>query len=538
MGAGSTTSKIAVAALALCLVACTQTRLTETEQYYAAFADAAGAMETIDSGVTSEIAGRDRAFWADQYNAARPLLEHALAQPLALESVADQRSITSMRAYLAYREDSADADSFACTDAEKPDLPAAALSAALYECFDSVGQALPFEGEISDRLSLFGVQEEAIEPNRRRAAFMTLSPLWRALNADNGSDSPYRRLVRAKQDDMRTAIADAERSLGIGDGESEQWLLAALEAWRGANPGAAVEPWDFDFGNGGATRRLAECASDADAARAANARFFSDLGAPISSLNVIEDVGVRDGMSPVDFTDFVTAGRWESGVWRPALLRVSVMLDSGGLGASAELAHEYGHVAHAAAMRTRAPLLWPDDTTMLVEAIADAPAWSVYTPLWQQKYLGCAASQAEGLRARLGPAMLDIAWGLFELRLAHAPTLDPNAVWTQITRDYLNIVPHPELSWWAVRGQLVESPGYMINYALGSFVTADIRARTAARIGDFDAGNARWYGELSDGLFQFGGALPPADLLRRYLGAEVSPAGLLSDIRTLGVASQ
>jgi len=71
--------------------------------------------------------------------------------------------------------------------------------------------------------------------------------------------------------------------------------------------------------------------------------------------------------------------------------------------------------------------------------------------------------------------MLDVAWALFEARMLRNPALDPNAVWTQITHRYLHIVPHPELSWWAVRGQLVHLPGYMVNYGLGAVLTADLR---------------------------------------------------------------
>ena len=44
---------------------------------------------------------------------------------------------------------------------------------------------------------------------------------------------------------------------------------------------------------------------------------------------------------------------------------------------------------------------------------------------------------------------------------------DPNAVWTDITSRYLHVIPHPELAWWAVRVQLVDKPGYMVNYGLG-----------------------------------------------------------------------
>ena len=46
-----------------------------------------------------------------------------------------------------------------------------------------------------------------------------------------------------------------------------------------------------------------------------------------------------------------------------------------------------------------------------------------------------------------------------------------------ITQRYLHVKPHPELAWWAVRVQLVDKPGYMVNYGLGAVITADIRQR-------------------------------------------------------------
>ena len=184
-------------------------------------------------------------------------------------------------------------------------------------------------------------------------------------------------------------------------------------------------------------------------------------------------------------------------------------------------------------MRARPSLLLPDDLSLAVESVADITGWSVFNPVWQRKYLGCAGTEAEGLRARLGAVMLDVAWGLFEIRMARSPTSDPNLVWTDITSRYLHISPHPELSWWAVRGQLVDDPGYMITYALGAFVTADLRARIRAQIGDFDAGNARWYDYVSAHLFRYGGEREPRELLRAFLGRPVSQDALGADIRRM-----
>jgi Zn-dependent M32 family carboxypeptidase len=126
--------------------------------------------------------------------------------------------------------------------------------------------------------------------------------------------------------------------------------------------------------------------------------------------------------------------------------------------------------------------------------------------------------------------MLDVAWGLFDVRMLQDADRDPNAVWTDITSRYLNIVPHPELSWWAVRAQLVESPGYMVTYALGAALTADLRARTVAAIGPFDAGNPRWYGWLAQSLLGEGSARPPRELLAEFLGRAPSTDAIVSDI--------
>jgi Zn-dependent M32 family carboxypeptidase len=98
---------------------------------------------------------------------------------------------------------------------------------------------------------------------------------------------------------------------------------------------------------------------------------------------------------------------------------------------------------------------------------------------------------------------------------------------------YLHIVPHPELSWWAVRVQLVDLPGYMVNYGLGAVVTADIRQRVRARIGAFDTGNRRWYPWLSENLLRFGSERDTPALLRKFLGRPVSPDALLTQIHRL-----
>jgi hypothetical protein len=175
-----------------------------------------------------------------------------------------------------------------------------------------------------------------------------------------------------------------------------------------------------------------------------------------------------------------------------------------------------------------------DLDTLFAEAFADVAAWNTYEPAWQRRYLGRAASESASLRSRYASVVLDVAWSLFEIRMLRDPVTDPNALWTEITSRYLRIVPHPEWSWWALRVQLVESPGYMVNYGLGAVLTADMRQRIRELLGPFETGDPRWYAWVSERLLRYGMERETAPLLREFLGRPISPAALLSDVRRLG----
>jgi hypothetical protein len=206
---------------------------------------------------------------------------------------------------------------------------------------------------------------------------------------------------------------------------------------------------------------------------------------------------------------------------------------AGGLGNLVELLHETGHAVHVAAIRTRAAFAdWPDSTTF-TEAIADMPAQDAYEPDWQRRYLGGEAPAAASLRAKYAGVVLDVAWGLFELRLARTPEADPNAVWTDITSTWLGIRPHPEWSWWALRGQLVDEPGYMVHYAIGAVIAADVRARCRELRGPLATPDAGYYDFLSARLYRFGLERPARAVLADFLGRPVSPDAILADLRRL-----
>jgi hypothetical protein len=243
----------------------------------------------------------------------------------------------------------------------------------------------------------------------------------------------------------------------------------------------------------------------------------------------MHDLAVRPGKAPLAYCDFVRIGRDAGGRWRPARARVSGNVEHGGLYVLNEIVHEDGHAVHASAVHVRPAFFgWGDD--LYVEAFADVASWSVAEPAWQQRYLGRGTNESASLRALYATVMLDVAWGLFELRMLRDPDADPNVVWTEITSRYLHVVPHPELPWWALRVQLVDLPGYMINYGLGAVVTAELRHRTREAIGPFDAGNPRWYAWTTGQLLRHGASIPTPELLRNFLGRPVSPDALLAQL--------
>jgi hypothetical protein len=169
--------------------------------------------------------------------------------------------------------------------------------------------------------------------------------------------------------------------------------------------------------------------------------------------------------------------------------------------------------------------------------VAEFVSLDVYEPAWQQRWLGDSVPLADGLRGRYGGIVMDVAWAVYELRMQQDPSADPNEVWTTLTRDYLRIRPHPELSWWGMRGQLVDSPGYMMNYAAGAILIAALRARTVELHGPFAAGDPSWYGWVAPRLFRFGLARPTREVIEEFLGGPVSPAALLADMRRMASAA-
>jgi len=520
--------------------------LAAAEALYADWLDASYALLSIEAGSVESVGGRP----AEAWRALRAEREAALGPALASLAEArlsgtDARALELMRSTLA--EPPSDpavaapgASEPLCARAPDPALDRKGLSQALYACFEHFGNHVPFEGRTIARATALELLQQLDTSARRRALFEALGPLWQRINGADEPASPYRRLVRLAAAEQAakgsSPVSEGARTLGTTAGEAERWLTEVLEAWRRANPGPELEPWDYWAHYAGGVAPLDALTPPGrmlDLSRA----YYRDLGADLDALGVVHDLAVRPGKAPLAYEDAVQIGRPGPGGWRPAISRVSANIEHPGLFALNELVHEDGHAVHMQAVRTR-PAFFGLGDDLFLEAFADVPSWSVLEPRWQQRYLGRSVDPQTALRALFANVMLDVAWGLFELRMLKAPDADPNGVWSEITHRYLNVRAHPELSWWALRVQLVDEPGYMINYGLGAILTAELRARVRRAIGDFDAGNPRWYGYLSRTLLRFGYSVETPALLRRFLGRPVSDAALIREIGRIGTPAR
>lgn len=409
-----------------------------------------------------------------------------------------------------------------------------AFARSVYEAFGRAAEAVPFEGVTLDRLTLLARLAAEPDSARRLRLFMALEPVWATLAGTRGEAAPYAELIRGRRQAWSrrsdgSPFGRKAREWGLAEAELESWLLLVLDAWRDvAVTEPPVEPWDWYYVNGAADRALAG-ALPLQAMVDAAVRYDDDLGASPSSLGIELDLKPKRGKDPVAFTDFVRRGRYENGVWRHGRFRVSASYREGGLGNLYELMHELGHGVHIAAIRARpASCDWPD-SDILSEALADLFGVEAYEPAWERRYLGAEAAPADAMRARLAGTMLDVAWALLEIRAHRDPAVDPSALWAEITSHYLGIVAHPELPWWAIRGQLIDAPGYMTNYALGAILTEALRSRVRELQGAdaFAAPTPALYAWLSDRLYRFGLTRASRDVVVDFLGGPLTPGPFL-----------
>lgn len=513
-------------------------QVAEVEKIYADLNDASSIITTIDSGLFTGYRGRDRAAWERVYREKRKQFSARAAKlPSHGLSENDAKALAAMRKQFAALSETISPPFVAggkCEDAHRKDQDYASLRKALLACFTENANNVTFEGKKINRQSVLDLLHELEEPERRKAVFMALAPLWQAINGNNEPDSPYRRMIAlaaAEAVKNGSEVDHAARDVGVNTAEVERWLEQILDGWRQVNRDEPIEPWDFSYMGAEADRLLA-ASIPRESLQPVNQRFYQDLGADLKQSGTLYDLDPRTAKAPVAYTDFVTHGRMAGGVWQPTIARVSAPYARGGLFVLNELVHENGHVVNLTAIRNRPAFVdWPGD--LFVEAFADVPSWSTYEPAWQRRYLGRETSEQVSLRALYSVVVLDVAWSLFELRMLRAPGTDPNVLWSEITSHYLHIVPHPELSWWMLRGQLVDMPGYMVNYGLGAVLTAEMRQHIHQALGPFDTGDPRWYGWLQAHLLRYGSERDTPSLMQDFLGRPVSPQALLNQIHRL-----
>jgi hypothetical protein len=516
--------------------------LAAAESLYLDTRDLRDRIDVLDaSGASAASDGTPRPVLAHRYDSLRPRLAARLADIDSTSlNAGDARALGVMRRTLARDLGDAPApDTTRVTTA--PDCgydPASvaggadSLRARIYACYGWTQAHLVVNGDTVDRLTVLGGVGQTEGSDRRREQFLVLTPVWRSMNGDNGSGSPYRRLIalEAARSRGRELPAEAQASAtGIEPDSLERWLVAILETWRDVTSPSLIEPWDWYYQTGRASRVLSPRIPLERLTRL-NDSVYRALGADLGSLRVRYDLAPRDGKTPVAFTSF--GGR------RPIVPWVFATYRTGGLDNLNELLHETGHAIHLAAIRTRPAFTdWPD-ADPFTEAVADFIALEVYEPAWQQRWLGDSVPLADGLRGRYGGVLMDITWALFELRMLRDPSADPNQVWAGLTQDYLHIRAHPELAWWAMRGQLVDEPGYMMNYAAGAIVIAAIRERTRSRHGEFTRGDPGWYAWVAPRLYRYGLERPTREVVEEFLGGPVSPAAILADLRRMPQAAR
>ncbi len=379
----------------------------------------------------------------------------------------------------------------------------------VYERYSAAQAAIDIGGATVTRLALLGRLAEEPDSVVRRKLFTCLQPVWDTISPSYGA-------LVAEHSAAWPVDANA-LGVAIPPSSVEPALVAVLEAWRSLYAGPVVEPWDW-YWHTGATARALRSALPPPRITAVNASYHAALGASLVDLGVEFDLAPGPDKA-VAYTDFATREP------RPTA-KVVAGYSEGGLGELTELIHETGHALHVSAVRTPPQFVdWPDSDAF-TEAVADILALDTASARWQRKWLGVTAP-GSAVRDRYAEVALDFCWALLEIRRHATPEADPSAIWAELTSHYLGIAPHPELAWWAMRGQLVQEPGYMVNYALGPIVAAELRAAIQAERGDWTEGDPGWYAWVSERLLRFGSQRPAAEVVLSFLGRPPSPEALI-----------
>jgi len=219
-----------------------------------------------------------------EYREKRKQLIDLLAKiPAQGLTAADAKAVAAMRTQLASFSENPTESSLTgghCQDAQRKnkdknkdkdkDLDYAALRQSLVACFSEVGGNMSFEGGKINRQTALDLLHETPEPDRRKALFTALGPLWKAINGNNEPDSPYRRMIAmASADGAKNGseIDRAARDAGVDNAEVEKWLVADTRCLARIDQRSAGRALEFQFSRG----RSRPLAGHADSALVAGA---------------------------------------------------------------------------------------------------------------------------------------------------------------------------------------------------------------------------------------------------------------------------
>ena len=330
------------------------------------------------------------------------------------------------------------------------------LRAETYRRYGVAASRIRVGSETIDRLTALGRLGSEPDPATRRAIFEAMAPVWRAVDGDGDDASPYRRLVAstaARWAAHGSTIEANATALGLAPRTAEATFRSILRAWRAAMGPAELEPWDYRYAVGAASRRL-DPRVPRERLLGVNHDYLRTLGADPAALDLRYDVLPRSGrpLIPVAFTTGTGLAPDPAAAtgWRPRPAWVFATYVEGGVGNLQELLHESGHALAAAGLRVRPAFAeYPIASAAFLEATADIVGWDVTEPAWQRRWLGDAADTREALLDRYGAVMLDVCWALFEIVVHRHPDRRPNDIWSEIAQEGLGVTSHPEWSWWA-----------------------------------------------------------------------------------------
>jgi hypothetical protein len=507
---------------------------SQFEDLEAAYAALRGALGTlvIERHRGADVAARERAYARE-----RLAFEERL---VAFEATgADPAALRSIRSTLGWMDELEAVEGLAEAGGEPLEPPdVAELRRRTIDAFADAGEHVRIGTDVVDRLTVLGRLATEEDRDRRRTIFEAMGPIWEAVDGDGGPTSPYRTLLpssAARWARDGSPIEAAATALGMAPGSLEPTLRSILAAWREVLGPDLVEPWDYRYVTGAIERRIGSLAAR-ERLQPINDAHLRSLGADPVALRIHYDVEPRPGRPIIPTAFTISEGvalQDDGGGWRAATPWVFATYAEGGIGNLEELLHESGHALHYAAIRARPAFFEPlVEDGGLVEGIADLIGWDAHEPAFQARHLGAAVDARESRLGRYGGVMLDICWALLEIELHRHPDRSPNAVWTELAEAGLGILPHPEWSWWAIRGQLLESPGYMANYSLSAIVAAALRARIREVRGDWlaEGGDTGWYPFVSEHVLRFGATRTSAEVLEAFLGRPLGADALLEDL--------